>query len=103
MLQQLGLAELCWPHLAHSGVSASACGDSAAVRVVGVRPSATAGASASSVMKRIAQFAKKVLLLPFGDSWENLRDPRATHRRVPSCLGRPERFPVKLSGCFLHT
>ena len=54
MLQQLGLAELCWPHLAHSGVSASACGDSAAVRVVGVRPSATAGASASSVMKRIA-------------------------------------------------
>ena len=55
MLQQLGLAELCWPHLAHSGVSASACGDSAAVRVVGVRPSATAGASASSAMKRIWQ------------------------------------------------
>jgi len=54
MLQQLGLAELCWPHLAHVGVSTlpSACGDSAAVGGVVVRPSAGA-TSTSSAKKRI--------------------------------------------------
>ena len=53
MLQQLGLAELCWPHLAHSGVSASACGDSAAVRVVGVRPSAGAARRTTTSVVRM--------------------------------------------------